>query len=115
MRAHISKMQITLDGIKKTHDATRHLAGGGGTFDRIVQNLRTLHIPFAVHIRQNLHSGNEADRAPLEALVREISEESGNDLRFSSFYILENQASLDRNSKIKYPERKRSVGGRSSA
>ena len=101
-RLHVSKMQITLDGIQKTHDATRHLAGGSGTFDRIVHNLRTLHIPFAVHIRQNLHSGNEADREPLEALVREISEESGNDLQYFSFYVRENPASTDRDSKIDF-------------
>ena len=101
-RVHVSDMQITMDGIQKTHDATRHLAGGGGTFDRIVQNLRTLHIPFAVHIRQNLHSGNEADRAPLEALVREISQESGNDLQYVSFYVRGNPASLNRDSKVDF-------------
>jgi len=101
-RVHVCEMQITLDGMQKTHDATRHLAGGGGTFDRIVQNLRTLRIPFSVQIRQNLHSGNEADRAPLEALVRELAEESGNDLQYGSFYVRDNQASIDRDSKVDF-------------
>jgi uncharacterized protein len=99
-RVHVCETQITLDGMQKTHDATRHLAGGGGTFDRIVRNLKTLHIPFAVNIRQNLHSGNEADRPPLDALVRQISDESGNDLRYGSFYVRDNPASLNRDAKV---------------
>ena len=101
-RVQVKDMQITLDGLQKAHDATRHLSGGGGTFERIVQNLRTLHIPCEVHIRQNLHEGNKEDRASLEALVRELSEESGNDLKYSSFYVRGNQASIDRDSNVAF-------------
>lgn len=101
-RAKVDEMQITIDGLQKTHDATRHLSGGGGTFERIVQNLRTLHIPFPVNIRQNLHEGNNEDRKPLEALVRALSEESGNDLNYTSFYVRGNRASRERDSGISF-------------
>lgn len=37
----IKSIQITLDGRKEVHDSRRHLAGGGPTFDRIVDNIRT--------------------------------------------------------------------------
>jgi uncharacterized protein len=33
-------VKVTLDGDKETHDRQRHLRGGQGTFDRIVENLR---------------------------------------------------------------------------
>ncbi len=33
-------VKITLDGDRETHDRQRHLRGGQGTFDRIVENMR---------------------------------------------------------------------------
>lgn len=36
----VVKVQITLDGLKEHHDARRHLRNGGGTFDKIIENLR---------------------------------------------------------------------------
>ncbi len=35
----VSKVQVTLDGPPEIHDKRRHLTGGQGTFDKIVQNL----------------------------------------------------------------------------
>ncbi len=35
----VGKVQVTLDGPPEIHDKRRHLTGGQGTFDRIVQNL----------------------------------------------------------------------------
>jgi len=35
----VIKVQVTLDGPPEIHDKRRHLAGGQGTFDRIVRNL----------------------------------------------------------------------------
>lgn len=38
----INRVQITLDGNKKTHDSRRHLIGGGATYDKIVSNIDCL-------------------------------------------------------------------------
>ena len=39
-RCRVASAQITLDGVGEAHDKTRHLAGGGATFERITDNLR---------------------------------------------------------------------------
>ena len=72
--------QITIDGMGATHDATRHLAGGGPTFERITANLRDLDLPFKVNVRHNVHEGNKAEMDEIEAFVKELAEQSGNDL-----------------------------------
>ena len=41
----VKSARVTVDGLGPAHDATRHLAGGGNTFDRIMENLST-RIPF---------------------------------------------------------------------
>jgi uncharacterized protein len=38
-RARVREIQVTLDGPKDVHDERRPLAGGGGTFDRVVQGV----------------------------------------------------------------------------
>ena len=81
-RAKVKSAQVTIDGLGPTHDATRHLAGGGPTFERIVENLRTVKIPFRVSIRHNVHEGNRSEVEELEAFVGKLAEESGNDLRY---------------------------------
>ena len=77
----VSSAQVTLDGIGAAHDATRHLAGGGPTFDRIVENLRAP-IPFRVSIRHNVHAGNRDQMDALRAFVEELAKESGNDIHY---------------------------------
>lgn len=42
MNMGIERVEITLDGMKETHDSRRRLAEGGGTFDQIVENVRRL-------------------------------------------------------------------------
>lgn len=77
----VRSAQVTLDGMREAHDATRHLAGGGPTFDRIVENLRAP-IPFRVNVRHNVHAGNRDQVEELEAFVKKLAEESGNDIRY---------------------------------
>ncbi len=98
IRSKVEQMQITLDGLRENHDATRHLAGGGGTFDRIIRNLKELSIPFPVFIRQNVHEGNRQDVQPLKELVQSIAEESGNDIRHYAFHVQANDAASRRGS-----------------
>lgn len=38
-QCNVKFAQITLDGIGEAHDATRHLVGGGSTFERIAESL----------------------------------------------------------------------------
>ena len=80
-RMRISMLQVTLDGLAPSHNATRPLAGGGPTFERIVSNLRNITFDFDVLVRHNVHEANRADVAALEALVGEIAESSGNKIR----------------------------------
>ena len=89
-RVRVTSAQITIDGTEKTHNATRHLTGGGGTFDRITTNLRTLRIPFKVKVRCNLHNGNEKEKDEVEKLVEELALSSGNTYIFNPVYIQTN-------------------------
>ena len=81
-RCKVSKAQITVDGLGPSHDATRHLAGGGPTFERITSNLRELKIPFTVNVRNNVHQGNIGEADGVRALVESLAEASGNTLLY---------------------------------
>lgn len=81
-RCKVSSAQVTIDGMGATHDATRRLAGGGPTFERITKNLRELKIPFRVSVRHNVHEGNRGEMDELEAFVKALAEESGNNIKY---------------------------------
>lgn len=52
-------VQITLDGPKEIHDTRRALRTGGGTYDRIVDNINQLdHSAFTVKLRINVDKTN---------------------------------------------------------
>ena len=91
-RCRVSAAQVTLDGVGPEHDRTRYLAGGGPTYDRIAENLRTLRLPFPVHIRHNVHEGNRDQMDPLRDAVRALAEESGNRLTYYASPVTENAA-----------------------
>ena len=99
-RAKVTRAQITLDGIGAAHDATRHLAGGGPTFERITQNLRTLKIPFRVSIRHNVHEGNRDEMDALREFVHELAEESGNDLNYYPAPVSGNDTADERGKQV---------------
>ena len=81
-RMQVKNCQVTIDGLGDTHNATRHLAGGGPTFDKIVDNLKNHKIPFMVDIRHNVHEDNQSEIEELEAFVRQLAAESGNNLSY---------------------------------
>ncbi|OGR15142.1 MAG: hypothetical protein A2341_21520 [Deltaproteobacteria bacterium RIFOXYB12_FULL_58_9] len=57
--AHIREIQITLDGVAKTHDARRPLHGGGRTFDRVVAAVNAcLNAELNVNLRVVLDRNN---------------------------------------------------------
>jgi len=69
----ISGLQITLDGTRETHDQTRHLSNGKGTFDRILTNVDTLLSKHNVNIsiRMNINTNNSSQYASLYKLLKE--------------------------------------------
>ena len=81
-RCGLSRITITVDGLGDVHNETRPLAGGGPTFDRIIDNLTNIKFPFRVEVRQNLHDKNVHQVNEIKNLIREISEKSGNELTY---------------------------------
>ena len=99
-KAKVFKAQVPLDGVGSAHDATRYLAGGGPTFDRIVENLSRPGLPFYVNVRHNVYEGNRGQVEPLCAFVENMAAESGNDLRYRTAFVRDNPASKERGSQL---------------
>lgn len=74
---------ITLDGYGATHDQTRHLVDGGATFERIIENLYGIKTSMVLNVRSNLHAGNADTYDKLHALIDDIAETTGCELRCS--------------------------------
>ncbi len=83
LEAGVRRFQITLDGPAETHNQTRVMAGGGPSFDTILENIRHMrdHLAdFHIIIRVNFSPAN----LPLmPSFVRFLGDEFGNDSRFS--------------------------------
>lgn len=56
--AHVSTIQITIDGPADVHDRRRMLAGGKGTFYKIIENIKDTYHILPIGIRVNVDSGN---------------------------------------------------------
>ena len=95
-RCKITLCQITIDGLGEMHDATRHLAGGGATFDRIIGNLRNSKIPFRICIRQNVQESNFSSVPKVKEFIEMLAEESGNSLFYEPNLVRRNKASEER-------------------
>ncbi|MBQ3373943.1 MAG: SPASM domain-containing protein [Oscillospiraceae bacterium] len=98
-RSSVSSCQVTVDGLGGQHDATRHLAGGGATFDRIIRNLRDGRIPFRVSIRQNVQESNLAEVPKVREFMEKLAEESGNKLDYAPAPVYGNKAADERGSR----------------
>ncbi len=99
-KCRVKRAQVTLDGIGEAHNRTRHLAGGGPTFEKITSNLETLKIPFRVNVRHNVHAENKDQQQPLRDLVEAIAKRSGNQIKYYAATIADNKASHERNSDL---------------
>ena len=99
-RCKVTLAQITIDGLGATHDATRHLAGGGPTFERIVSNLRNLKLGFAVNVRHNVHEGNRHEMDALQEYVEAIAKESGNEISYYAAPVTGSQAADERGEQV---------------
>lgn len=66
----VTKVQITLDGLKEHHDVRRPLCSGKGTFDRILGNLSLFEaFPIEVAVRMNVDRQNCGDFASLKRVI----------------------------------------------
>lgn len=99
-RLKVNSAQVTIDGMGAAHDATRHLANGGPTFERITSNLGTLKLPFRVQVRHNVHEANKSEMDELEAFVRQLAEESGNDLMYYPAPVTGSEAADERGEQV---------------
>jgi uncharacterized protein len=70
----ISKIQITMDGLKEHHDVRRPLRNGMGTFEKIYENLGLFcESPIAVVIRMNVDNTNAGDFLELKHRILELN------------------------------------------
>ena len=95
-RCGVKISQITLDGVGEAHDKTRHLAGGGATFEQITENLRNVKLNFRVTIRHNVHSENIGEIESLKAFVEKLAQDSGNDIVYYPAVVHGNDTSDNR-------------------
>lgn len=80
----LTAVQITLDGPRTIHDASRPALSGESSFDAICRNLRALNVPLHVDLRCNIHRGNAAYLPELKALAQELDRESAAEIRLYS-------------------------------
>jgi uncharacterized protein len=77
---------ITIDGIAEVHDKRRHLAGGGESFAKIIENLKAIKEVsdhFDVTIRVNF---DESNLLETEKLILFLKEHFADDKRFGIFF-----------------------------
>ena len=78
----LTQFQVTLDGTRDSHDRTRVLAGGQGTFDRIWENLlgaREIGREFRIVVRVHVCRTNRED---VRELLETFRDAFGGDRRF---------------------------------
>ncbi len=82
----VRQFMITIDGVGEMHDRTRHLAGGQGTFDRIMENLKAIKESdgqFDITIRVNFDRENMDE---VTNLIKYLKDYFAGDDRFGMFF-----------------------------
>ncbi|WP_036695992.1 radical SAM/SPASM domain-containing protein [Paenibacillus taiwanensis] len=82
---NVNRLMITLDGPARVHNERRPLAGGGGTYERIMSNLIALQatrLPFDIHIRINF---DNSTLQAVEAFIPELARQFAGDDRFKIY------------------------------
>ena len=70
----VTKIQITLDGLKANHDVRRPLRNGDGTFERIIENLSLFYdSPIEVVVRMNVDNQNCTDFVLLKKKIASLN------------------------------------------
>jgi uncharacterized protein len=81
----VELMQVTLDGPRELHNTTRVLKNGAGTFDRILENIKSCSELLRFNIRMNVTAENASSVAKLKRIL--CDEGILNNTKRSSFYI----------------------------
>lgn len=95
-RVNCGWVLTTLDGTGPLHDATRHLRGGGPTYDRIIRNLSGIRTNMTLCIRSNLNAENYPSYEELSNVVRDIAEKTGNHILIKPMWVRSTPASEKR-------------------
>ncbi|HFU7059048.1 TPA: radical SAM protein [Bacillus cereus] len=85
-KSKVSSYQITIDGVKETHDKQRKLIGGQSTYDRIIDNLILMsktNVNFEVHLRMNVGMSNIKY---VDDFIDNMKLLFGNDPRYSLYF-----------------------------
>ena len=67
----VKLMQVTLDGPRELHNQTRVLKNGAGTFDRILENIKSCSDLLRFSIRMNVTAENAPSIAKLKRILRD--------------------------------------------
>ncbi len=69
----VGQIQVTLDGSRESHDSRRRLKGGGGSFDRIMHNLRLCKERYrgSIALRMNIDRNNLAEIEKVQSILNE--------------------------------------------
>jgi len=70
-KVNLTGVRISVDGVKEDHDRFRPLRGGGGTFDRIVENIANCADKIPIYISMGFEHG---DVGPIERLLNYFQE-----------------------------------------
>lgn len=82
----VRQFMITIDGVGEMHDRTRHLAGGQGTFDKIMKNLKAIKDSdeeFDITFRVNFDQENMKE---VNKLIKYLKTDFAHDKRFGMFF-----------------------------
>ena len=99
-KSKISHIQITLDGINETHNYTRHLINNGPTFNKIINNLKTIKFKGLINIRHNVHKDNWQEINNLQSLINDIKKNTGNNLVYYFAEVTYNENILNEKNKL---------------
>lgn len=100
----VRSYQITFDGLEETHDKTRHLASGQGTFSKIVENLTQNKIIGHVSIRHNINEDNKEEENIVKKYVENMAKISGNNISYYPAIVTNNEVALKNEEKVNYLE-----------
>lgn len=98
----ISNAQITLDGLEENHNKTRCLLNGKGTFEKILDNLKTVHYDGVVNIRNNICDENKQDSQILKKIIEIIRKQSGNIIIYKPAPIINNPADNNNKNQVNF-------------
>ena len=104
----VQRYQITLDGFNSEHNLTRHLINNEPTFEKILNNIKTLNIKGIVNIRCNIYKDNLKNIEKAKDFFNNLSKESKNQIKYYFAVILDNKASFQRKNYMNFLTEKES-------